>query len=852
MELKTKIAGSIALLQSAFLSASEKPNVLFIIVDDLGYHQLAAYGNKSYYETPNIDRLANESMKFSNAYAAAALSSPTRASIMSGKYPAKLKLTDWLNGYAAPANATLSIPDWKKNMDAADIRLPQLMQTNGYRTSLIGKWHCSSNLNGWDEVLRFDGPKNSSECNGVDCHRVKQYTDSAINFLRRNKEKPFFCYLSHNSIHTPELENSALINKYAQKPGSMASGHLNPIQGAMLETLDKYTGILLDSLDRMGLSDNTLVIFTSDNGQHATSQEVSAYSDLRGNKCSHWEGGYREPLLVRWKGKIVAGSLCDKQVISMDFLPTLAELCGFEVPDMATLDGKSFARNLVENPTLPIDRPYLCWHYPHYHPDAEFLGSIRKGDWKLIENFNSSMYHKTGAFELYNLLTDPKESTNLLETNPEKAAELYANLQTWRSETSAQMPRTKNPAYGVGHFLLHTPNTSVKVDNFEIQSGLNEGLQYDGAGTSLPVKTNNELTYYFNVTQAGNYKLKMLYNNAATSIQIKSSSFADKTLQIPTTTIWQSASSDDIQLSAGIHKVTIKVVGTVLNLDKIVLTNENTLLVHDGDAPATAENLRITFEAGESTEFYSFEGSAANQNPTPQIVDNPDMNGINKTQKCLYTRTVKDITISPKVPAWNTNNILINLNSILPITDDNRYFHLLHRKERVLNNWLVYASENGVDFIEIARGATPAANTWFDIVVDMKAKISQVSKIRIHLDGNWSGADNVRYFEPTDFYYDELAFTNSAATRTSITELKNTLADKGLNIFPNPARDYIIIDTQGEISEVEIFNFAGIKVKNGSHNISNKIDIRELADGIYFMKISCNNEVVFCQKFIKQ
>ncbi len=852
MELKYRIAGSLVLLQSTLLTAAEKPNVLFILVDDLGYHQLATYGNKSYYETPNIDKFAGESMKFSNAYAAAALSSPTRASIMSGKYPAKLKLTDWLNGYAAPASATLSIPDWKKNMDAAEIRLPQLMQASGYRTSLIGKWHCSSYLNGWDEVLRFDGPKTSDECNGVDCHRVKEYTDSAINFLRRNKEKPFFCYLSHNSIHTPELENSALINKYAQKAGSVASGHLNPVQGAMLETLDKYTGILLDSLDRMGLSDNTIVIFTSDNGQHATNQEVTPHSELRGNKCSHWEGGYREPLLVRWKGKIVAGSLCDKQVISMDFLPTLAEICGFEVPDMANLDGKSFARNLVENPALPIDRPYMCWHYPHYHPDAEFLGSIRKGDWKLIENFNSSMYHKTGAFELYNLLLDPKERTNLLETNPEKAAELYADLQTWRAETSAQMPRTKNNAYGVGHFLMHEPNKLVKVENFEIQTGLSQGLQYDGVGTSLFLNTNNELTYYFKVTQAGNYKLKTLYNNAATSIQINSSSFADKTMQLPAATTWQSASSDDIYLAAGIHKVSIKVLGTVLNLDKFTLTNENTPLLRDENS-LDANNLKITFEANEPTDYYSFDGSAVNQNPTPQIVDNPDVNSINKTQKCLYTRTVKDFTTSPKVPAWNTNSITFNLNNTLAITDANRYFHLLHRKERVLNSWLVYASEDGVNFVEIARGAAPSANTWFDIVVDMKAKVSQVSKIKIYLDGNWSGADNVRYYEPTDFYYDELAFTNIVTPRTQITKIEDVNADNTIKLYPNPVNDYVYLDMDMDMDDsivnVEVYNIAGIKFHK--QLIDNQLNVEFLSAGVYFLKVKSNNRLNIL-KFIKQ
>ncbi len=457
------VAGTAAVHLCAF-AQTEKPNVIFILLDDYGYHQMGCYGSE-YYETPNFDQIAAEGMQFTNAYAACAVSSPTRSAIMSGKYPARTHVTDWIPGQKNPGNAVLDIPDWSiKGLADKDILLPQYMKKAGYRTSLIGKWHVSKSTSVWDEVLRFDGPQKSDECEGIDCHRVAQYTDSALAFIRRNADagQPFFCFLSHNAIHTPEYEDPALVSKYEQKPGTNPKGFLNPVQGAMVERVDNYTGILLDSLKKWKLEENTLLIVFSDNGQLSPVERRGA-SPLRGSKGNYWEGGIREPLLVRWKGKIKAGSTSDIPVIANDFLPTLADICGFSVSDEKNLDGMSFANNLLKDPATRIDREYLCWHYPHYHRHGEYSGAIRKGDWKLIEDFNKSIYFLPGAFQLYNLKDDLSESNDLISLYPEKAAELYADLVAWRQNVGAQMPlprkkveqpgKTMNEIYFRRHFI---------------------------------------------------------------------------------------------------------------------------------------------------------------------------------------------------------------------------------------------------------------------------------------------------------------------------------------------------------------------------------------------------------------
>ena len=849
--IKTILFSSVAIAPALY--AAEKPNVLFILVDDLGYHQMGCYGS-SYYETPNLDKLASQSMKFTNAYAAAALSSPTRASIMSGKYPARVGVTDWIPGWAAPANAILAIPNWTQGLPASELSLPQRMKSAGYRTSLIGKWHCSSYLTGWDESYVFDGPKTVDGCNGVDCHRVEEYTDSTLSFLKRNKDKPFFCFLSHNTIHVPEAENSALIQKYANKAGSLDGGQLNPTQGAMVETLDKYTGILLDSLDRMGLSENTLVIVFSDNGQHSPNQEVGV-SPLRGGKCSFYEGGFREPLLVRWKGKIIAGSLCSQSVMSQDFLPTIAEICGFSVSNIPNLDGKSFAKNLTVDPETQKDRPYLCWHYPHYAGVSQFLGAIKKGDWKLIENFNQSLYFNAGAFELYNLKNDPKETTNLLETNPEKAAELYTDLQTWRKDTKAQMPGMKNPVYGTSHFQFQLPNQPIKAENFEIQSGLSQWLQYDGTGTYLTLNSGAEISYYINISQAGNYKLNFLCkNNASATLFINSPSLDGRVLNILTSTGWNTSSTEDIYFSSGIHKVVSKVNSGTINLDKFSVTNESIPLIHDGVQPIIGKQINIGFETSELPLYSSIEGSAYNQSALPQIVTNPDRLGLNPTEKCLYAKTKKDLTVSPKIPAWSTNFITITFNDQLNITDDNRYFHMLHRKGQVLNNWLVYASEDGTNFVQIGSGVCPSAQTWFDIVSDIKLKFTSIKKIRIYLDSNWSGTDDLRYYSPTDFYYDELALTNSSAPRRSIPSAVEKIESQHSKIYPNPVNGYMRIESDESISSVSFRNGNGSKVKTISGNELNNtvINTENLSEGFYLVEIKDTNGVSKLMKIIKQ
>ncbi len=843
-----------------FAQQAEKPNVILILLDDYGYHQMGCYGSE-YYETPNFDRIASEGMRFTNAYASAALSSPTRAALMTGKYPTRLHLTDWLSGYAPPQNATLNVPAWEKQgLEDKDIALPQKMKNAGYRTSLIGKWHVGKTLPGWDEVLRFDGPKKGDECDGVDCHRVEQYTDSTLSFIRRSAKsgQPFFCFLSHNAIHTPEYEDAALVQKYAQKAGSLKGGFLNPIQGAMVERLDNYTGVLLDSLKKWDLEENTLLIVFSDNGQYSPNQKRGA-SPLRGSKVTYWEGGFREPLLVRWKGKIPANSTCDEPVIGHDFLPTIAEICGFPVNDITNLDGKSFAKNLLENPSNKIDREYLCWHYPHWHGEGEFMGAIRKGDWKLIENFNKSMYFQPDAFELYNLKDDLSESVNLINVYPEKAAELYQNLVEWRNETDAQMPIPKYKTYGSELLQIHSSNIPVKALDFTQQENLNFWIEYDGTGTYLTFRNGNKTGYYVKVEDNGNYNLQMLINKnnqEASSVKIHINKQVITTLPINQTSTWTKYTSENFQIEKGVHLIMLEYAGGNLEVDKIAFANQPLDLIHDGEKPVNT-SLLINFES-EPVFEYTIEGDSKNQLQTPIIIENPCQIGINQSGHCAYIRSNKDLTASPKVPAWNSNALYIHFKEPFTIDNSNRYLHIMHWKERLLNQWLVYARANDTDqYVEISRGTCPAPQQWFDMVVDVKSKFDQVKSLKIILDGNWGQSDAIRYYEPTNFYYDEIEFSNQPAERTEAPPASfwEPISDKELfQVYPNPFSGQLNIFAHDKLIGGELFFynlFGQIVNKDIIHSNLQNYHLGNLSQGLYTVSINKEGKRYY-QKIIKQ
>jgi arylsulfatase A-like enzyme len=449
-------AASFAMSGCTSKPSRKKPNIVFVLADDLGWHQLGCYGS-TYYETPNLDRFAKQGMKFTDAYAAAAVCSPTRGSIMTGKYPARLHLTDFIKGRSAKGRKLLT-PEWTPYLPLEEVTIAEVLKKAGYVCGHFGKWHLNKDKNyklgrpmdpgsqGFDDVLTTHkarkGPPSPYE---NDWQHVRQITEHALAFIEKNKDGPFFCYIPHNTIHRPEIEKESLIRKYRNKPGADSDeeyGHNNPVQAAMLEILDKSVGTILEKLDELNLSKNTLVVFFADNG-HLGPKDCKP---LRGSKADLYEGGIRVPMIVRWAGVVKPGSQCNVPVISNDFFPTLLDVAGLKATDYK-VDGQSLVSLLRQ--TGKPKRDAIYWHYPHYHGQSIApSGVIRQGRYKLVEWFEKSIdgINTPGALELYDLQKDLNEQNNLAPKMPRLAAELHAKLKSWRRSVGAQ-EMLRNPEY---------------------------------------------------------------------------------------------------------------------------------------------------------------------------------------------------------------------------------------------------------------------------------------------------------------------------------------------------------------------------------------------------------------------
>lgn len=423
----------------------QKPNVVFIFLDDMGWMDLGCQGSR-YYETPHIDRLAEQGMRFTNAYAACTVCSPTRASVMTGKYPARLHLTDWIGGHEHPW-AKLAVPDWTKYLPHTETTVAQAFKDGGYNTFFVGKWHLGGEeyypeTHGFDvniggchrgmpptyfspyniETLE-DGPENE--------YLTDRLTDETLRLIKESRDEPFFMVLSHYAVHTPLEGKPDLVEKYARKD---KQGQLSETYAAMVASTDQGVGRIMAELEELGLADNTIVVFFSDNGGLIKSTNNAP---LRHGKGSAYEGGHRVPLIVRWPGRVPAGSLCDTPVISNDFYPTLLEMGALPLRPEQHCDGTSLMPLL--NGGGSLSRECLFWHYPHYHFSAPYA-AVRKGDYKLIE------YLESGRAELYNLADDLGEEHDLATTKPGKREELRHALHAWQEEVGAQS-MTPNPDY---------------------------------------------------------------------------------------------------------------------------------------------------------------------------------------------------------------------------------------------------------------------------------------------------------------------------------------------------------------------------------------------------------------------
>jgi arylsulfatase A len=427
-----------------------KPNFLFILADDLGWSQLGCYGSQ-YYETPNIDRLATQGMKFTDAYAACPVCSPTRASIMTGKYPARLHLTDFIAGGNFPYEKYKQ-PDWQKFLPLKEVTFAEVIKTVGYTTASFGKWHLSiakkppqslqynPDKQGFDEyfVTYKPAPNHDPES---DAHNVEIITEKSLEFLQKNKDNPFFLYVTHNTIHTPVMGKKKLVEKYKNKAVANLPQN-SPVVAAMIEELDDSVGKLLAKLDELNIADKTIVIFFGDNGGL---EKSAKQTPLRSGKANLYEGGVREPLIVRWPGVVQQNSTCNEVVTSVDFFPTFLDILGLKNKAGESIDGLSLLPLLHH--TGHLNRKAIFWHYPHYHSSSIGpCGAVRMGDFKLIEWFDETICGPGNRFELYNLKHDIGEQNNLSKKLPIKTMQLKNMLANWRKKVGAQI-MVPNPDY---------------------------------------------------------------------------------------------------------------------------------------------------------------------------------------------------------------------------------------------------------------------------------------------------------------------------------------------------------------------------------------------------------------------
>jgi arylsulfatase A-like enzyme len=440
------------------------PNIILVLIDDYGWADTGCYGG-TYHRTPNIDALAARGMRFTDAYAAAPVCSPTRAALLTGKHPARLHLTDWLPGRRDLPAQKLARPPMRQELPLAETTLAEALKQAGYVTAHVGKWHLGGagfepEKQGFDlnvagdhtgtplsyfAPYQRDGrfmPKLESAPEGE--YLPDRLTTEAERFIEQNKGKPFFLYFPHYSVHIPMRAKAELIAKYRALPRP-ASGQNNPVYAAMIESMDESIGRLARKLEQLGLNDDTVFIFTADNGglsvKEGPDTPATDNAPLRAGKGYLYEGGVRVPLIVTWPKRIKAGSINRAPVYSADLFATAVELAGLK--NTTGVDGLSLLPLLTGRGRFKRDALY--WHYPHYSNQSANAGqldqpgaAIRQGDYKLIE------FYQDDHVELYDLKRDIGEQHDLARSRPQQAAQLRKKLAAWRQAVNAQM-MTLNP-----------------------------------------------------------------------------------------------------------------------------------------------------------------------------------------------------------------------------------------------------------------------------------------------------------------------------------------------------------------------------------------------------------------------
>jgi arylsulfatase A-like enzyme len=514
------VLGILVIAFFACTTEQEKPlpNIVFFLVDDLGWRDVGCYGS-SFYETPNIDALAKDGVRFTDAYAACHVCSPTRASILTGRYPARLHLTDWLPGRGEFPFQKLKNAPIHQALPSIEITLAEALKAHGYTTAIFGKWHLGEEPDGplsqgfdvqiprWNKGWPKTGYHAPFELEGIDDapgqYLTDRLTDEALGFIEANEDGPFFLYFSHFAVHDPIEGRPDLVDKYKRIREQLSPQQSLPfiLEGnpdtedplsredcemmiqqplyeehkvlpnrtvkvkqyqdnvefaGMVESMDESLGQVVAKLEELGITDNTIIVFYSDNGGMSAANFYwpdrtipiteldAAYSTsnlpLRGAKGWLYEGGIRVPLIIKWPKQGKQGNVCDIPVISTDFFPSLLDMAGLPLQPVQHPDGKSLVPLLKGENRL--EREAIYWHFPHYsnHGMQSPAGAIRSGDYKLLE------YYENNTVQLFNLREDIGEQKDLAHMQPEKVVELRRRLHGWRSEVSAQM-MSQNPEY---------------------------------------------------------------------------------------------------------------------------------------------------------------------------------------------------------------------------------------------------------------------------------------------------------------------------------------------------------------------------------------------------------------------
>ncbi len=473
----TALALACALTTS--LSAERPPNVIVILVDDLGWMDLSCQGS-DFYRTPSIDRLADEGMRFTNAYAACAVCSPTRAAVQTGRYPHRLGVTDWIRSlfqrgnlgtpeanpteYVGGKNQKLLCPPNPYWMESEEVIIAEVLKKAGYHTGYIGKWHLGDepwfpehqgyekNKGGCDYGQPpsyfdpFNNPKHKHETIRAGIHNLPgrekgeylthREADEAETMIRAWKDEPFYLQVSHYAVHTPIQAIPEVAAKYED---SLGKTQKNTKYAAMVESVDDSTRQILATLEELGLDDDTIILFTSDNGGLDNKDNPTDNAPLRSGKGYAYEGGIRVPFLVRWPGKVPAGKVSDTPISSIDIFPTVLEAAEVAQPEDRPIDGLSLLAHLKSGGEKAVDREDLFWHFPHYRHAPGPYSIIRRGNWKLIKFWE-------GTHELFDLEKDLGETTNLASRMPDKVKELETALLERLEADGAKLPKP-NPDY---------------------------------------------------------------------------------------------------------------------------------------------------------------------------------------------------------------------------------------------------------------------------------------------------------------------------------------------------------------------------------------------------------------------